>query len=68
MRDLSGQRTMATSFGVLDREIDLALQTRFGAPAHPREAQIFGVGMRHIAGNRMEWPGLDLTIDDLGLN
>lgn len=61
MRDLSGQHTVATPFGVLDREIDLALQARFGALAHPREAQIFGVGMRHITGNRMEWPGLDLT-------
>lgn len=61
MRELSAQHTMATPFGVLDREIDLALQRRFGAPDHAREAQVFGIGMRHIAADKIEWPGLDLT-------
>lgn len=61
MRDLSRQHTIATPFSILDREIDLALQRRFGLPHHPRQAQVFGIGMRHIAGDKMDWPGLNLT-------
>lgn len=61
MRELSANHTMATPFGILDREIDLALQRRFGVPDHAREAQVFGIGMRHIAGDKIDWPGLDLA-------
>lgn len=61
MRELSQQHTMALPFGVLDQEIDLALQRRFGRPDHPRQQQVFGVGMRHISDGRMTWPELDLS-------
>lgn len=61
MRELSRQHTMAVPFGVLDQEIDLALQRRFGRPEHPRQQQVFGVGMRHISEGRMHWPALDLS-------
>lgn len=61
MRELSRQHTMAVPFGVLDQELDLALQRRFGHPEHPRHQQVFGVGMRHISEGRMDWPELDLS-------
>lgn len=61
MRELSRQHTMALPFGVLDREIDLALRRRFGRPRSPRQQQVFGVGMRHIAGGQVTWPKLDLS-------
>ena len=60
MQELSQQHTMALPFGVLDQELDLALQRRFGRPAHPRRQQVFGVGMRHITEGRLAWPELDL--------
>lgn len=50
---------MALPFGVLDQELDLALQRRLGRPAHPRQQQVFGIGMRHITEGRMDWPELD---------
>jgi len=53
MRELSGQHTMAVPFGVLDQELDLALQRRFDRTEHPRQQQVFGVGMRHISEGRM---------------
>ncbi len=56
MRELSGQHTMAVPFGVLDQELDLALQRRFDRPEHPRQQQVFGVGMRHISEGRMTGP------------
>jgi hypothetical protein len=37
MRELSRQHTMAVPFGILDQELDLALQRRFGRPGHPRQ-------------------------------
>jgi len=61
MRELSRYHTMAVPFGVLDQELDLALQRRFGRPEHPRRQQIFGVGMRHISEGRMNWPELNLS-------
>jgi len=61
MRELSRQHTMALPFGVLDEELDLALQRRSGRPAHPRRQQVFGVGMRHISEGRMKWPEFDLS-------
>lgn len=61
MRELSRQHTIALPFGVLDQELDLALQRRFGRPEHPRQQQVFGVGMRHISEGRMDWPELDLS-------
>lgn len=55
MRELSREHTMALPFGVLDQELDVALQRRFGRPEHPRQQQVFGVGMRHISEGRMDW-------------
>jgi hypothetical protein len=67
MRELSQQHTMAVPSGVLDQEIDLALQRRYGRPEQPRRQQVFGVGMRHISLGRMEWPELNLsTLPDGG--
>lgn len=61
MLELSNQHTMALPFPLLDREIDLALQRRFGRPEHPRKVQEFGIGMRQISGDRLDWPELDLS-------
>jgi hypothetical protein len=61
IRELSRQHTMALPFGILDQELDRALQCRFGRPEHPRRQQVFGVGMRHIAGSRLNFPELDLS-------
>lgn len=61
MQELSRQHTMTVPFGVLDQELDLALQRRLGRPEHPRRQAVFGVGMRHITQSRMEWPELDLS-------
>ena len=61
MRELSRQHTMALPFSVLDQELDLALERRFGRPQHPRQRQVFGVGMRHITEGRLYWPELDLS-------
>jgi len=59
--NLSRQHTMALPFSVLDQELDLALERRFGRPQHPRQRQVFGVGMRHITEGRLDWPELDLS-------
>ena len=61
MRELSQQHTMSLPFGLLDSEIDDALQRRFGRPTDPRRRQVFGIGMRHIADGRLEWRDLDLS-------
>jgi hypothetical protein len=61
MRELSRQHTMALPFGVLDEELDLALQRRFGRPATRRRQQVFGAGMRHISKGRMKWPEFDIN-------
>lgn len=61
MLELSKQHTMALPFHLLDREIDLALQRRFGRPEHPRQVQEFGIGIRHIGEGRIDWPELDLS-------
>jgi hypothetical protein len=67
MRELSQQHTMALPFGLLDREIDLALQRRFGRPEQPRQQQVFGSGIRHITEGRLRWPELDLnSLPDAG--
>ncbi len=60
MRELSRHHTMAVPFGVLDQELDLALQRRFGRPEHPRQQQVFGVGVRRIS-DRMARSELDLS-------
>lgn len=61
MIELSRQHTMALPADVLDAELDIALKRRFGRPAHPREQQVFGIGMRHISGGAVNWPALDLS-------
>ncbi|SCF42289.1 hypothetical protein GA0070216_11555 [Micromonospora matsumotoense] len=61
MRELSRQHAMALPFGVLDQELDFALQRRCGRPEHPRRQRIFGLGMQHIGSGRMNWPKLDIT-------
>jgi hypothetical protein len=61
MRELSRQHTMALPFGVLDQELDRALQRLFGRPEYPRRQQVFGVGMQHISEGRIDWPELDLS-------
>lgn len=69
MEELSRQHTMTVPFGVLDQEIDLALQRRYGRPEHPRRQQVFGVGMRHIAQGRIHWPEPYLTaVPDNGVS
>lgn len=62
MLELSRQHTMALPFGILDQELDHALQRRFGKPEHPRQQQVFGIGMRHIGDGRMNWPEVDLSL------
>lgn len=64
MRELSRQHTMMTPFGVLDYELDCALQRRYGYPSRPRTPQLFGMGIRHIAGNRITRPDLDNVPDE----
>ncbi|WP_433003254.1 hypothetical protein [Kribbella sp. CA-294648] len=61
MLELSRQHTMTVPFGILDQELDLALQRRLGRPEHPRRQAVFGVGMQHITQSRMKWPELDLA-------
>lgn len=61
MLELSKHHTIALPFPLLDREIDLALQRRFGRPEHPRQVQEFGIGMRHIGKRSLDWPQLDLS-------
>ena len=61
MLELSKQHTMALPFPLLDREIDLALQRRFGRPEHPRQVKEFGIGMRQIGEGRLDWPELALS-------
>lgn len=60
MLELSRRHTLSLPFPVLDREIDEALQSRFGRPVDVRSARLFGQGMRHIATNRLEWPGFEV--------
>lgn len=62
MRELSRQHTMALPFGLLDEEIERALQARFGRPAEVRQRQVFGLGMAHICEGRIDWPELDLSV------
>lgn len=62
MLELSLQHTMALPFGVLGQELDHALQRRFGQPEHPRQQQVFGIGMSHISDGRINWPELDLSL------
>ena len=61
MSELSRMHTMALPGVMLDQEIDLALQRRFGRPERPRLQQVFGVGMRHIAASKIAWPEPDLS-------
>lgn len=61
MSELSRQHTMALPFGVLAQELDFALRRRFGRPRQPRRRQVFGIGMRHIAQDRIDWPEPDLS-------
>ena len=53
MRELSRQQTMALPLGILDMELDAALQRRFGRPEFVRQQTVFGTGLRHITGDRM---------------
>lgn len=55
MRELSRQQTMALPLGILDMELDAALQRRFGRPEGVRQQTIFGTGLRHITGDRVSW-------------
>ena len=61
MRELSQQSTMELPLGILDAELDRALQRRFGRPKHPRQQQVFGSGLRHITEGRMTWPTPDYS-------
>lgn len=61
MRELSQQQTMALPLGILDMELDAALQRRFGRPELVRQQTIFGTGLRHITGDRMSWPKPDYS-------
>ena len=61
MRELSQQNTMALPREVLDHEIDVALQHRFGLPDVPRPLRVFGFGIRHIDQARLDWPQVDLS-------
>lgn len=61
MLELSRHHTMALPFDVLDHEIDIALQRRYGRPVEPRRHQLFGLGMEHIARDRIDWPQPDLS-------
>ena len=61
MRELSRQHTMALPREVLDHELDVALQHRFGLPGEPRPLRVFGIGMRHIDQARPDWPQVDLS-------
>lgn len=62
MTELSRGHTMALPFDLLDQEIDFALRRRYGRPAEPRRQQVFGMGMRHIVQDRIDWPEPDLDV------
>lgn len=62
MRELSQQQTMAPPLGILDMELDAALRRRFGRPESARQQAIFGTGLRHITGDRMNWPKPDYSV------
>lgn len=61
MRELSQQQTMALPLGILDMELDAALRRRFGRPERVRRQTIFGAGLQHITGDRMNWPKPDYS-------
>jgi hypothetical protein len=61
MRELSRQQTMALPLGILDMELDAALQRRFGRPEFVRQQTVFGTGLRHITGDQMNWPKPDYS-------
>ncbi|QOC25830.1 hypothetical protein IC744_05580 [Microbacterium hominis] len=61
MRELAQQQTMALPLGILDMELDAALQRRFGRPESLRQQTVFGTGLRHITGDRINWPEPDYS-------
>ncbi|MEF9411941.1 hypothetical protein V4F30_24900 [Rhodococcus sp. IITD102] len=60
MWELSRGDTLAQPFPILDKEIDEALQRRFGVPADLRPVRLFGKGVRHIANGKLQWPDFEL--------
>jgi hypothetical protein len=62
MWELSRRHTMSLPFPLLDRELDVALARRFGRPVPPHPPPVFGVGMPHIAADRMAIEAPDLSV------
>ena len=61
MFELSQQHTLARSNALLPTEIDEALRRRFGRPEHPRQDQVFGVGLSHITAGAVTHPPFDFS-------
>jgi hypothetical protein len=61
MLGLSRQHTMALPGELLPAELDEALMRRFGQPKHPRQPEVFGIGLRDITKGRMTWPAPDIS-------
>lgn len=59
MFDISRQDTLARPHTVLPAEVDQGLQRIFGYPEHPRQAVVFGKGLRHITDGEINWPSLN---------
>jgi hypothetical protein len=51
MGELSRFHTIASPTTVVPAEIDHALKARLGRPTRPRPLRVFGVGLRHAAGD-----------------
>lgn len=62
MRELSQGHTMALPRAVLDHELDVALQHRYGTPEVPRPLRVFGIGIRHIDQDHVDWPQIDISL------
>lgn len=63
MRELSRGHTLAPPFGLLDQELDTALSRLFEVATEPRKQQVFGLGVRHISGDRVQWPTVDSMVN-----
>ncbi len=57
MAELSRFHAIAPPRVVVPAEIDAALRARFGVPAVPRTAQVFGVGVGHAFGGGIDTSG-----------
>lgn len=51
MAELSRFHTIAPAKALLETEIDIALQKRFGAPDQVRDHPVFGLGFGHVCGD-----------------